>query len=298
VTFIDAAGGGAESVPIPDLLIDATRNEDRGDWLDRLPSIVGEAARRWSLDVGRPFEPGGQTAWVAPVRTVDGDAVLKVGWWHFEADHEADGLRVWDGDGAIRVLEAARIDDSSLLLLERCEPGTPLSSRPGPEQDAVITSLLRRLWREPALGQPFRSLQSMCDVWADEAEVKIAQRRVAIDPGLARAGVDLFRSLPASADRNVLLCTDLHARNVLSASREPWLMIDPKPYVGDPTYDVLQHLLNRRDSLLADPRGLAARIAELAELDRDRTTVWLFARCVQESPHWPELVEIARRLAP
>ena len=42
----------------------------------------------------------------------------------------------------------------------------------------------------------------------------------------------------------MLLCTDLHAGNVLAAEREPWLVIDPKPDVGDPTYDVLQHLHN------------------------------------------------------
>ncbi len=62
-------------------------------------------------------------------------------------------------------------------------------------------------------------------------------------PELARQGADLFRSLPATATEERLLCTDLHAENVLAAEREPWLVIDPKPFVGDPTYDALQHLL-------------------------------------------------------
>ena len=35
-------------------------------------------------------------------------------------------------------------------------------------------------------------------------------------------------------------------------------VIDPKPYVGDPAYDVLQRMLNDRGQLLADPRGFAA----------------------------------------
>ena len=46
--------------------------------------------------------------------------------------------------------------------------------------------------------------------------------------------MELFTSLPGTADRRVLLCTDLHAGNVLAAQRRPWLVIDPKPYVGDP----------------------------------------------------------------
>jgi streptomycin 6-kinase len=108
----------------------------------------------------------------------------------------------------------------------------------------------------------------------------------------------LFRELPASADREVLLCTDLHAGNVLAAQREPWLAIDPKPYVGDPHYDVLQHMLNCAERLAADPVGFARRMAGLADLDHHRLLLWLFARCVQESPGWPPLADIARRIAP
>ena len=97
-----------------------------------------------------------------------------------------------------------------------------------------------------------------------------------------------------------MLCTDLHAGNVLAAEREPWLMIDPKPFVGDPHYDVLQHLLNCPARLQADPRRLAERMADLAELDADRVVLWLFARCVQASlsPEFAHLGEIARLLAP
>ena len=91
---------------------------------------------------------------------------------------------------------------------------------------------------------------------------------------------------------------DLHAENVLAATREPWLVIDPKPYVGDPAYDVLQHMLNCRDRLLADPRALARRMADLAGLDAERAQLWLFARVVQESVNLPWLRPVVPRLAP
>ncbi len=96
----------------------------------------------------------------------------------------------------------------------------------------------------------------------------------------------------------MLLCTDLHAGNVLAAEREPWLVIDPKPYVGDPTYDVLQHMMNCSERLQAAPHDLAWRMADLAGLDRDRVLLWLFARCVQESADWPELAQVARPIGP
>jgi streptomycin 6-kinase len=50
--------------------------------------------------------------------------------------------------------------------------------------------------------------------------------------------------------------------------------------------------------LRADPHDLVRRMADLLELDRDRLLVWLFARCVQESPEWPALADVARRIAP
>jgi streptomycin 6-kinase len=95
----------------------------------------------------------------------------------------------------------------------------------------------------------------------------------------------------------VLLCTDLHGGNILAAEREPWLMIDPKPYVGDPCYDVLQHMLNC-SRLVSDPVSFARRMAELLGLDRERMALWQFARCVLESVDRPALREVAARIAP
>ncbi len=96
----------------------------------------------------------------------------------------------------------------------------------------------------------------------------------------------------------MLLATDLHAGNVLAAEREPWLVVDPKPYVGDPTYDLLQHLWNCQARLVADPVGLTDRVAGLVDLDADRLRLWVFARAVVESPGWAAAAALAARLAP
>lgn len=285
-------------VALPPNLVEAAERYGRTEWLAALPHTVGELALTWGLTLGEPFRPGGQTAWVAPAWDATGaQRVLKVAWRHPEAMHEAAGLRVWAGDGAVLLHAARDFDATSALLLERCRPGASLARRSETEQDAVVAGLLRRLWVAPVAG--FRPLQEMCDYWADEFEEKSARRGgVGLDAGLVRAGIELFRSLPTSAGRRVLLVTDLHAENVLAAQREPWLVIDPKPYAGDPTYDPLQHMLNCPTRLLAQPAGFAARMADLLDLDRDRLLLWLFARCVQESPDSPQLAEVARRIAP
>jgi streptomycin 6-kinase len=292
------------AITIPPQLADAAGEDDypaRLDWLARLPQTIEAIASEWGLELGEPYLPGGQCAWVAPARNAAGeDVVLKVGWRHREAEHEADALRFWDGDGAVRCLARSAREDTTALLLERCTPGAQLKCcLPEPEQDVVIAGLMRRLWESrPVDGHPFGSLAVMCDQWADCFEQDLATDARGLDAGLAREGMALLRGLPASADRSVLLSTDLHAGNVLSAEREPWLVIDPKPFVGDPAFDAVQHMLNCDERLEADPEGLAQRMADLLDLDSARVKLWLFARCAQESLHDLSMREPARLLAP
>jgi streptomycin 6-kinase len=270
----------------------------RDAWQARLPDIVSTLRDRWELEIFPAFEPRGFSSWAAPARRRSGeDVVVKIGWPHFEAEHEAEGLALWDGAGAVRLLDSAMIGGAPTVLLERCVPGRHLSESASPdEQDVVVARLLRRLWRPPPVSYPFRPLQEMCELWAAGAESRIPTA-VALDVAMVRDGLALFRSLPASADQEVVLFTDLHARNILSAQREPWLAIDPKPYVGDPTYDALQHLLNG-PRLLEDPSGLIARMAGLLDLDAARLRLWLFARCCVGAVDDPLLREAATRLAP
>jgi len=272
-------------------------HDRRRAWIGRLPGIVADLADRWALTLEPPFQPGGECSWTAPARDPAGrDLVLKVGWTHDEGVHEAEALRLWDGRGAVR-LYAEHVDgETTTLLLERARPGTELGrSLPEVEQDVVVAGLLRGLWAEPPAGHGFRPLTEMCEAWAREHEEHPDHP---LDPGIAREGVALWRSLPTTADRELLLLTDLHAGNILAGKRAPWLVIDPKPYVGDPAYDPLQHLLNCLDRLRADPFGLADRMAGLCEVDRERFRLWLFARCAVESPWWPALAPIAVTLAP
>ncbi len=285
--------------PLPELLVSRVGSEPEGrDWLARLPDFVAGIALRWDLELGAPFQPGGQCAWVAPAVAPTGERLaLKVGRLHPEAMGEADGLRFWDGNGIVRLHAAYQRDDTVALLLERCEPGSMLATVPEPEQDDVICALLPRLWREPPADHNFPTLAAMCQQWAAEFEAENAADPVALDPGIVRAGVELFRLLPGSADRHVLLTTDLHTENILAARREPWLAIDPKPHVGDPTYDPLQHMINC-ERVISDPVGLARRLADPLGLDLDRLLLWLFARGVQNVRGRPQLAAVAVRLAP
>ncbi len=271
------------------------------EWLADLPEIVRELASGWRLQLDDPYLPGGYCAWVAPARNALGEElVLKVGWrGHWEDEHQAQALIHWDGDGVVRCLATGGLGAATALLLERCTPGTQLKrSLAEPDQDVVVAGLMRRLWsHELKEGHTFRSLQYMCDRWAYTFEVYLERDSRGFDPGLAREAISLLRELPSTADRTVLLCTDLHADNVLSTRREPWLVIDPKPFAGDPAYDTVQHMLNCDERLATDAVGLSQRMAELAGVDPERVRLWLFARCAQESLDDRTMREPARRLA-
>jgi len=279
----------------------AAADREMSAWLPGLDDRVRDVAARWDLEVGTPYEPGGNTAWVAPARTRGGDdVVLKVGRRHPEAEHEAEALRLWDGRGAVRLLRHESSDDTLSFLLERCEPGTALTSRPEPEQDEVIAAVLRRTWSTPIDPTPFRPLRELCRIWSDATVERAAARPGVVRDPLLGAALEVLRERPSDdvGPGDVLLCTDLHAGNVLEASREPWLLIDPKPYAGERAYDVVQHLLNCPDRLMADPLGLTARMASLCELDVVAVRTWTFARCLTELWWGPHLMPVVEALAP
>jgi streptomycin 6-kinase len=145
-------------------------------------------------------------------------------------------------------------DANQAMLLERCEPGSDLRELPEPRQDEVIAALLLRLWHRPLGGASVPVLSDMIRSWSQETT---AHRASWTDKRLVEAGLKVLEDLSRSSkdEDQVLLATDLHAGNVLRAQREPWLAIDPKPFVGDRSYDATQHLFNCESRLRADPLG-------------------------------------------
>jgi streptomycin 6-kinase len=284
-------------VIVPERLAEACdRSPERSAWLERLPGALHELQERWSLSLGSPFDGSDLScAWVAPVVRADGTrAVLKLGLPHFEGAHEILGLRYWDGGPTVRPIEADV--DLNAMLLEECQPGTALRELPEREQDVIVAGLLRRLWSRPAAPHPFRSLSQMTAHWTEET---MAAAHRWPDAGLVHEGLRLFDELSRESVDDVLLATDLHAGNVLRAQREPWLVIDPKHFIGDRAYDVTQHLFNCKARMLTAPAATIHNVADLVGVDQERVRLWMFARAAAEPRDtWDdESVALARLLA-
>jgi streptomycin 6-kinase len=250
-----------------------------GDWLHRLPRLVAECAELWALEVEPGYE-GSHVSFVAPATLVDGKhAVLKINFPDEESEHEPDALAIWDGRGAVRLL--AHDPARRALLIERCEPGTGLWEVEDEEKaNRIAAGVLQRLWRPAPLSHPFRLLEDEAEAWAEELPVVWEQLGRPFEQRLVDLAVSYARNLGTGQGDPFVLHQDYHGGNVLSAEREPWLAIDPKPLVGEREFDAASLLRDRREELVADPsprRRVRRRLDQLAaelELDRERMRGW------------------------
>jgi streptomycin 6-kinase len=253
-------------------------------WLKRLPALIADCERRWSLTIQPPFDNLSYN-YVAPAIRDDGTAVVvKLGVPNPEQLTEIAALRLYAGRGIVRLLDA----DSALgiMLLERLAPGTPLSRMADDEQaTAIAAQVMRELWRPVPPEHSFPSVAR----WA----AGLSRLRTHFDGGsgpipaaLVAQAEALFAELLGSAAAPVLLHGDLHHDNILAATRQPWLALDPKGVVGEPAYEVGALLRNPMPHLLTMPqpsRILARRIDQLAEalgFDRARIHGWALAQAV------------------
>ena len=256
-------------------------------WLEALPDRLAAASERWGIRIGAPYDPGGVTSYVAPAETASGDRlVYKITVPHDEAVGEAEALRAYDGDGAVRVV-ASRADTYELLI-ERADPGNDLWTVGDDRSRLEIACEVAGRLRRPVEREAIASLEAVTTAWADVAERRLITSELPWIPDPIERGVDLLRALPVEADSSMLVHGDFHPGNLLAAQREPWLAIDPKPLVGDPAFEPIQ-LLTQRAGRIAEPPPTAdveerlTTIADLLDLDATRIARWGIARCSEWS---------------
>jgi streptomycin 6-kinase len=254
-------------------------------WLDALPGLVADCAEQWELTLETPIDT--PHSLVVPA----GDVVLKLNApSHVEADQDPDALERWNGRGAVRLV--ARDDARRAYISERCWPGTQLSESSADEV-AVVTRLLVRLSHDATEPHRFRALAAEAERWLDEVPARYVLANRPFERSLLELALDVFRTVDLSAAW--LVNQDLHGLNVLRAQREPWLVIDPKPLVGERELDGVGVLRNV-DSV-ADVRRWLDALTEIG-LDRERVRGWGVAHALawgwDESGWSAESIEVAR----
>ncbi|MFI0450580.1 aminoglycoside phosphotransferase family protein [Actinomadura sp. 6N118] len=265
-----------------------TQSECNGEagraWIASLPGLAADHLDRWDLTVtGGSMH--GMASLVLPVRTSDGTpAALKLQILDEETESEPVGLRLWNGEGAVRLL---RSDPATgVMLLERLDSSRPLSSVPdGTKALQILTELLARLVAHPA-PEGMRRLGDIAQAMLDQVPAALPTFHTDEERRVVQTCASVVSDL-VSEPGDRLLHWDLHYDNVLAAEREPWLAIDPKPLAGDPGFDLLPAIDNRWDEIVASGDvGRAVRrrfdlMVEILGLDRQRAVGWTYGRVLQ-----------------
>jgi streptomycin 6-kinase len=263
--------------PVPDSYVADLDPGERADWLATLPDLAGRYADRWALRPdGAPLHGNVGVVW--PVRRADDTpAMLKLSWPHPEAQDEGVALAAWAGRGTVRLLE--HDDTDYALLLERLDPHHSLDEEPIDTAVEIAGGLLRTL-SIPA--PPLRrTVTAQAEDWLERLPKEAADLGHPIPPTMLATVLDHCRRLGPTAG-HLMVNEDLHYLNVLRGSRAPWLLIDPKPIVGDPEFGIIPMLWNRYDET-GGAQGVPARfdaIVRAAGLDREPARAWTLVRAV------------------
>jgi streptomycin 6-kinase len=267
-------------------------------WLAALAGLVDHVLAKWALMPSGPTMHGAVGV-VIPVRRADGTAaVLKISFPHPGNVAEPKALAAWAGRGAVRLLEHDA--QAFAMVLEKASKYS-LRELPDAVDRVVVAGRLNCRLAVPAPeGVP--SLKGVADGWAMEIESRHRRLRAPLADRLVGRAMETCRELAADQP-NLLVHGDLNFSNVLRGSREPWMVIDPKGWAGDPAYDAV-NLLRDRWHTMAGPADLAetlsyqlAAFAEAAELDRERVVRWVQACAVKDALWSVEFGEPSERAA-
>jgi streptomycin 6-kinase len=274
-----------QDIEIPPALIENTqkRGLDELRWLQRLPHIARDVARRWELSLGAPFA-NVSFNYVTLADKADGQrVVLKLSYPGPDFLLEAAALRCFDGAAAARLLDADL--DAGALLLEHLVPGEVVQTL---EDDVVETSIaasvMRALWRPQPREVEFPRAAEWLEAALSPAAIPDTRRRLPwIDQALQRAA-----ELAADPTPDMLLHGDLHHENILSGERLPWLAIDPHGVVGEPEWEIAPFLFNNLERFpsAAWPQVIRRRADQFAEelsLEHERVYAWSAVRAIQSA---------------
>jgi len=249
---------------------------------------------------------------VAFAKRGDEQVVLKMGVPSGDMESEIAALRLFNGEGACRLIDYD--EEKSWMLLERLQPGVMLSTV---EDDEVATHIaadvLQKIWRSL---DSLESASLLADLQQTPTQKQVSPRRHDDTSGLQsfirlsdwfdglkklrpmfNGGTGPFdeklvdrveqsvKDFFIENHKPVLMHGDFHHFNILSSERG-WLVIDPKGVIGPACYEVGPLLINPWGDLVSgnNYRGLTKRRIDIMRerfgFERERIREWGLAHAV------------------
>jgi streptomycin 6-kinase len=295
-------------------------------FLEALPASIEEASARWNLKDVHPVSMLSYN-FVAFAKLDQGtgdtgegeDVVLKMGVPNREFISEMEALRLFNGEGACRLIDCD--EEKHWMLLERLNPGVMLAVLQDDEEATRIAAeLMKRIWRPvetggvPSTQAPAPGLHKFIRLtdWFDG----LKRLRHTFQGGTGPLDERLVRRAERSVsnffveDQNpVLMHGDFHHYNILSSERG-WLIIDPKGVLGPAGYEVGPLLINPWGELINRTyiRKITKRRIDILHehlgFERERIREWGLAHAVlsawwgiEDKSGWEYSMAVAEMLA-
>jgi streptomycin 6-kinase len=290
--------------------IQNTFREAGYDFLKALPVSIAEASAKWNL---RDIQPAPVLSYnfVAFAKVQEGlgkqgegkDVVLKMGVPNREFISEMEALRLFNGEGACKLIDYD--EEKYWMLLERLNPGVMLATWEDDEEATHLAArVMKKIWKPViSAGSPADAQQVILDNrqravglhkfirltdWFDGLQ----RLRHMFGGGTGPLDEKLVRRVERSVrdffieDHNpVLLHGDFHHFNILSSGRG-WLIIDPKGVIGPACYEMGPFLMNPWGKLInkADVQQITKRridiLHEQLGFERERIREWALAHAI------------------
>jgi streptomycin 6-kinase len=281
--------------------IHSTYGHDGKKFLAALPKSISEASARWGLTDIRPvpnlsynFVAFANRAPATGRRThlsTQREVVLKMGVPNGEFRSEMAALRLFDGNGACRLIDYE--EEKYWMLLERLQPGAMLSTREDDEEATQIAAeVMQKIWRpmehvilspsasvstsstqrlrinsakdlddsdERLFGRGERSLKVTYDSFIQLSDWfgGLKKLRARFNGGTGPLNEKLVERVEGAVkdffaeNQNPMLMHGDFHHFNILSSERGWLIIDPKGVIGPACYEVGPLLMNPWGDLLS-----------------------------------------------
>ena len=280
-----------------------TFGTDGEQFIANLPTLIDEASARWGLTNTQPasnlsynFVAFSESPSPIGRGQGEGNVVLKIGVPRDELTSEMAALKLFNGEGACRLIDSD--EERGFLLLERLRPGVMLSTlEDDDEATRIAAEGMKKIWRS-GLDTSREEHAGLLDQ-RDDKFIRLTdwfdglkRLRELFNGGTGPLNEKLVERVERSVSdffaenhMPVLMHGDFHHFNILSSERG-WLVIDPKGVIGPAGYEVGPFMMNPWGSYsdgVNDRLRVNRRIEILHEhlgWERERILEWSLAHAV------------------
>jgi streptomycin 6-kinase len=230
-------------------------------WFKQLPELLERFQQSWYIHLLEPVPNLSYNLVYFAKDQNDGSKVIfKAGIPTPDLENEIRTLQYFAGQGCIELL---RYDlAAGVMLLEQAIPGGTLENltMQGLDDQSIYAcaDIIRTLHAPVVITPDLRKLTKLSVRLNEYQEVRAIinanpNKYTEFDVEYFDYAEKLFAELSATTTESVVLHGDLHHYNILSASRNPWLAIDPKGIIGDPVFEIAAFMINPLPQIVTLP---------------------------------------------